>query len=333
MSVQLFSIARVLAIAFVLASLTPASVAAQSLSSDTTAVPRLADGKPDLQGVWDFGNVTPLQRPAELADQEFLTDEDVAALEAQAAEGRIDRAPSAGNTGSYNQFWMARGEKVSGTRRTSLIVEPRDGRLPSYTPKGKARMAIREEARGRNAGPEDRDVDERCILGFNSGPPMLPGAYNNFVQMFQVPGYVVLLNEMVNDVRVVPLDDRPPLPSHMRQWKGDSRGHWDGDTLVVETRNFKDIGTAHPAPNMELLEALGEHLHLVERFSRVDADTLLYEFTVNDPTAFTEPWSVEMTMTKSAGALYEYACHEGNYGLYNILAGAQADYRAAQATK
>jgi hypothetical protein len=263
-----------------------------------------------------------------MAGKEFLTEEEVSALELQAAAGRVDRAPRAGDPGSYNQFWMARGTTVAGTRRTSLIVDPPDGQLPAYTSDGKGRMAAREEARRRNGGPEDRDVDERCILGFNSGPPMLPGAYNNLVQLFQVPGYVVILNEMVNDVRVIPLDGRSTLPTHMRQWKGDSRGRWEGDTLVVETGNFRDLGTAHPAPNMERLEALGPDLHLVERFSRVDANTLSYAFTIDDPTAFAEPWSVETTMTKTDSRLYEYACHEGNYGLFNILAGAQAQARS-----
>ena len=326
MSVQRVALVRVLAI---LIALAPVSVAAQPSSSAATSVPRTPDGRPDLQGVWDFGSVTPLQRPAALAGKEFLTEEDVSALEAQAAS-RVDRPPRAGDPGSYNRFWFADGTKVVGTRRTSLIVDPPDGRLPSYTSEGKTRMAVRADARGRNAGPEDRDVDERCILGFNSGPPMLPGAYNNFVQMFQIPGYVVILNEMVHDVRLIPLDGRPPLPSHIRQWKGDSRGRWEGDTLVVETRNFRDLGTAHPAPNMEILEALDGQLHLVERFSRLDADTLLYEFTINDATAFTTPWSAELTMTKTENALYEYACHEGNYGLSNILAGAQAADRAAR---
>ena len=158
---------------------------------------------------------------------------------------------------------------------------------------------------------------------------MLPGAYNNFVQLFQTPGHVAILNEMVNDARLVPLDGRPTLSAGVRQWRGDSRGRWEGDTLVVETANFRDLGTAHPAPNMELLEALGPDLHLVERFSLLDADTLLYRFTVDDRTAFTQPWSVETTMTRSAQPLYEYACHEGNYGLYNILAGARAASRAA----
>ena len=305
-----------------LGALVPVSLIAQQSVPDSTAVPRLPDGRPDLQGVWDFGSVTPLQRPSTLADKEFLTEEDVSALEAQAA-ARVDRPPRPGDPGSYNRFWFADGTKVVGTRRTSLIVDPPDGRLPAYATEGEARMAAREEARRRNAGPEDRDVDERCILGFNSGPPMLPGAYNNFVQLFQIPGHVAILNEMVHDVRLVPLDNRPSLSSNIRQWMGDSRGRWEGDTLVIETINFRDLGTAHPAPNMELLEALGPELHLVERFSRIDADTLLYQFTVDDSTAWAQPWTVEMTMTKTDNVLFEYACHEGNYGLSNILAGAR----------
>ena len=321
MSVQRVAVVRVLAILIALGLLAPLAAAAQSSS-----VPRLPDGKPDLQGVWDFSSVTPLQRPEELADKEFLTEEDAAALEARAA-GRVDTAPPPGNPGAYNRFWFADGTTVVGTRRTSLIVDPPNGRLPSYTDTGRRRMAERAAARERNAGPEDRDVDERCILGFNSGPPMLPGAYNNYMQLFQGDDHVAILNEMVNDVRVVPLDGRPALASDIQQWRGDSRGRWEGDALVVETRNFKDIGTAHPAPNMELLEALGPEMHLVERFTRRDADTLLYEFTVNDPQGFTVPWSGELTMTRKDDRLYEYACHEGNYGLYNILAG----YRAAEA--
>ena len=332
MIVQRVAVVRVVAVFVALGSLMPVPVAAQRSSSAATSVPRTPDGRPDLQGVWDFGSVTPLQRPAALAGKEFLTEEDVTALEAQAA-ARVDRPPRAGDPGSYNRFWFADGTTVVGTRRTSLITDPPDGRLPSYAPEGKVRMAARAEARGRNAGPEDRDVDERCILGFNSGPPMIPGAYNNFVQLFQIPGYVAIFNEMVHDVRLIPLDDHPPLPSQIRQWMGTSRGRWEGDTLVVETRNFRDLGTGHPAPNMELLEALGPDLQLVERFSRFDADTLLYQFTMNDSTAWTKPWSAEMTMTKSEDALYEYACHEGNYGLSNILAGAQANARAAGATK
>ncbi len=327
MKLRLAVVVRFFLVVIASGSLAPASVAAQPASSAEASVPRTPDGRPDLQGVWDFSSLTPLQRPADLAGREFLTDEDVSALEARAA-ARVDTAPRPGDPGSYNRFWFADGNTVVGTRRTSLIVDPPDGRLPSYLPEGRARMAAREEARGRNAGPEDRDVDERCILGFNSGPPMLPGAYNNFVQLFQTPEQVAILNEMVNDVRLVPLGGQPRLPSEVRQWRGDSRGRWEGDTLVVETANFRDLGTAHPAPNMELLEALGSDLHLFERFSLLDADTLLYRFTVDDRTAFTSTWTVEMTMTRSDGRLYEYACHEGNYGLYNILAGAQAEAAA-----
>ena len=327
MNVRLAVNVRFFLVVITMGALAPAFVAAQPAASAEAPVPRTADGRPDLQGVWDFSSLTPLQRPAELAGREFLTDEDVSALEARAA-ARVDSAPPPGNPGSYNRFWFDDGTTVVGTRRTSLIVDPPDGRLPSYMPAGRTRMAAREEARGRNAGPEDRDVDERCILGFNSGPPMLPGAYNNFVQLFQTPGHVAILNEMVNDVRLVPLDGQPALSGRVQQWRGDSRGRWEDDTLVVETRNFRDLGTAHPAPNMELLEALGPDLHLVERFSLLDADTLLYRFTVDDRTAFTRTWSVEMTMRRSDDRLYEYACHEGNYGLYNILAGAQAEAAA-----
>ncbi len=330
MNVQLLAIVRALAILIALFSATSGSAVAQPvLSPASPAVPRMPDGRPNLQGIWDFGSLTPLQRPAALAGKQFLTEEDVSSLEAQAA-AQVDLPPRSGDPGSYNRFWMDRGTRVAQTKRTSLIIDPPDGQLPAYAPAGRDRMASREEARRRSAGPEDRDVDERCILGFNSGPPMLPGAYNNFVQLFQIPGYVVILNEMVNDVRLIPLGGRPPLPPQIRQWRGDSRGRWEGDTLVVETRNFMDLGTAHPAPNMELLEALGPKLHLVERFSRLDTDTLLYQFTINDPTAWTQPWSVEMTMTKTEDTLYEYACHEGNYGLANILAGAQADDRASR---
>jgi len=324
MGVQRFVKLAGITVVLVLAlGILPMPVEAQS---GADSVPRTADGHPNLQGVWDYGSVTPLQRPVEMADKEFLTDEDVAEMEARAA-ARVDQAPPPGQTGAYNRFWFADGTEVSGTRRTSLIFDPPNGRLPEYTSTGRARMADRAGARQRNAGPEDRDVDERCILGFNSGPPMIPGAYNNFVQIFQVPGFVAIFNEMVNDVRLVPMDDRPALASDIQQWKGSSVGRWDGDTLVVETRNFRDIGTAHPAPNMELLEALGPDMHLEERFSRFDANTLLYQFTVTDPSAYTQPWSGELTMAKSDNAIYEYACHEGNYGLFNILAGAQAAAR------
>jgi hypothetical protein len=184
--------------------------------------------------------------------------------------------------------------------------------------------AARDEAATRNAGPEDRDPVERCILGFNAGPPMLPSPYNNVFQLFQTPGYVVILNEMVHHARIVPMDGRPH--GTFRQWGGDSRGHWEGDTLVVETRNFTDKG-----PTLYILQYDGdENASVVERFTRAAADTLLYEFTVNDPTVWTKPFSGVVPMAKTREKVYEYACHEGNYGMVDILAGARADEKAGR---
>jgi hypothetical protein len=291
-----------------------------------TRTPRTPDGHPDLQGIWDFRSVTPLERPDALGGKQDLSDEEAVAVETEAAQRLIDRdrGPRKGDTGSYNAFWVDSGTAVRG-KRSSLIVDPPDGKLPPFTPEGQKRFDARAEARRRPAfGPEDRSVGERCILGFNAGPPMVPGAYNQNVQIFQAPEYVVLLNEMVHNARIVPMDGRPH--GGIRQWSGDSRGHWEGDTLVVETINFTDngIGTLQPR-----LQAIDASMNLVERFTRVDANTLLYEFTVNDPTMWTKPWTASIPMAKSREQMYEYACHEGNYGLSFILQGARADDKAA----
>jgi hypothetical protein len=308
---------------------TPAAVAKTTGTSRTWTAPRTPDGLPDLQGIWSFATITPLERPSDLAGKQVLTDEEAATLEERAAQGRVDRPPRAGNTGTYNQFWADRGTKVDQTKRTSLIVDPPDGRVPPMTPAGEKRADARREAMRRPAhGPEDRDLYERCLLGFNAGPPMFPSGYNNNFQLVQARDFVVILNEMVHDARVVPLDRRPHLPKSIRQWRGDSRGHWEGETLVVDTVNFTKEGTGtHPS---FLQVTTDENLHLVERFTRVDADTLLYEFTIDDPTIWTRPWSAAVTMTKALGQMYEYACHEGNYGLENILRGARADDKAAE---
>jgi hypothetical protein len=293
--------------------------------SQATMPPRLIDGRPDLQGIWGFATVTPLQRPKEFADREVLTPEEKAKLEEQAVRDQfVDRPPPAGSPGSYNKFWSDSGTKVVGTNRTSLIVDPPDGRVPPLTPHGKEREAALETRAKVAAGPEDLMTWDRCILGFNAGPPMIGGGYNAFVQLFQTSDYLVVFTEMVHDARIVPLDSRASLPSDMRQWRGDSRGRWDGDTLVVETRNFRSEGTGTLS-----LRGLGlradENLHLIERFRRLDTHTLLYEYTVDDPTIWTRPWTVSMTMRKSDLPMYEYACHEGNYGLSGILAGARAE--------
>jgi hypothetical protein len=288
---------------------------------------RTADGHPDLQGVWDFRTITPLQRPDEYAGKELLTDQEAVEFERKYARNQDDRenTPTTVQNGTastrdvdraYNDFWWDFGKKVVGTKRTSLIVDPPDGKMPPLTPEAQKRSELRRAAYQRPAvGPEDRGVGERCILGFNSGPPMLPSAYNNNMQIFQNSDYIVVLNEMNHNSRIIPLDRRPHVPQSVRQWVGDSRGRWEGDTLVVETTNF--LGeTAFPNA--------GPNLRLTERFKRIDANTLQYEFTVNDPTTWTKPWTVQVPMMKSAESLYEYACHEGNYGMTNLLSGARA---------
>ena len=221
---------------------------------------------------------------------------------------------------AYNNFWYDENRtKFVETKRTSLVVDPPDGRIPALTAAARDRQAAaRARARGRTDGPEDRGISERCLVGFNSGPPMTPSYYNNNVQIFQSPGYVALLNEMIHNVRVIPVARSPHAPSAVRQLTGDSRGRWDRDVLVVETTNFTDKSAFRGA---------SEKLRLVERFRRVDRNTLLYQFTIDDPDTWTRPWTVEFPMRKTADRIYEYACHEGNYGMFNILSGARAEER------
>jgi hypothetical protein len=321
-----------LSVVIAAALLAPAPVA-----GETWTAPRTADGQPDLQGVWDFRTITPMERPAALGTKEFFTEEEAAIWEKE-ENRRQDRDQIDPETGGlqyprggvvpYNEFWYDRGNKVVGTKRTSLIVDPPNGRLPAMTPDGKKRADARAaEQRETQLGRphadswEDRPLQERCIVGLNAGPPMHPGAYNNNFQLFQTPQYVVILNEMVHDVRIIPLDGRPH--GHIRQWKGDSRGHWEGNTLVVDTINFKRETSL---PNSSA------NVHLTERFTRTDANTLLYEFTVEDPTMWTRPWTAVVPTRKSEDPIYEYACHEGNYAMASILAGARAAEKAAEET-
>jgi len=290
------------------------------------AVPRTPWGVPDLQGVWNYSTITPLERPSELAGKEVLTEQEAAEFEKQTLErrnpDRRDGGADADVGRAYNQFWWDYGTKVVGTKRTSLIVDPPDGKIPALTAEARkntdARTAILRRAA---TGPEDRNLWERCILGTNAGPPMVPGPYNNNFQLFQTTHYVVILNEMIHDARIIPLDGRPHLPANIRQWMGDSRGHWEGNTLVVDTTNF--TGKTN-------FRGSGEALHLTERFTRVAAGTLLYEFRVDDPAAFTRPWSAALPMTNSDELIYEYACHEANYGMFNILSAARAEEKAAE---
>jgi hypothetical protein len=290
-----------------------------------SAPPRTPDGRPDLQGTWNFATITPFERPNEFAGKQVLTDEDIEKAEAAAADRLIDRAPRTGDTGSYNRFWVDQTARAFGTRQTSQIVDPPDGKLPAFTPAGEKKQAALAEARKRSAGPEDRSPGDRCILGFNAGPPIVPGPYNNLIQVFQSAGQVVLLNEMNHNARVVPTDGRPH--GNIAQWSGDSRGRWEGDTLVIDTIRFRDDGIG--ALNQRL-QGTDRNLHLVERFTRVDADTLLYEYTVDDPTVWTRPWSVSTPMRKSEDRIFEFACHEGNYAMPHILSGTRADEAKAR---
>jgi hypothetical protein len=280
----------------------------------------------DLEGVWNFATLTPLERPAEFADKAAITAAEADAWVKQTLQrnnrDRRDGGADVDVGRAVNDYWFERGTalaSVGGKFSTSLITDPPDGKLPPLTADARARAAARAgDNRAHPAdGPENRSLQERC-LNFNAGPPMLPGPYNNYVQIFQMPGHVIILNEMIHDARIVPLDGRPHAPAAMRTWLGDSRGRWDGHTLVVDTTNF-----AGPSN----LRGADEQMHLVERFTRVDAQTLLYEFTVEDPTAFTRPWSAALPMTKTADRIFEYACHEGNYALVDILRGARYQER------
>ena len=304
--------------------LVPASAAGQS---GKWTPPRTPDGKPDIQGTFTFSTITPLQRPEALVGKEILTPEEAAAFEASENK-RLNRdlfdpekgAPSAGYAPrsqggvlSYNEFWYERGSQVTEDRRTSLIVDPPDGRIP-YTAETRKRNA--ELGAKNNSGfadsYEDRSLVDRCILGFNSGPPMISSTYNNNMQIVQAPGYVVIHTEMIHEARIIPTDGRPHAT--MPRWTGDSRGRWEGDTLVVETLNFRRETS---------LSGSSAATRLVERFTRVDPKTVKYEFTVTDPTTYTRPWTAVMPLRMMDELLYEYACHEANYGLRGILAGAR----------
>ena len=294
-------------------------------SSEWTA-PRTADGHPDLQGYWSNAVLTPLERPAEFGNKAYLTEEEALEYERRQLEQRdMDQRSedtSADLSGAYNDFWWDWGNGIAVTRQTSLVIDPPDGQIPELTAAGKRRAEARAEMRRLHPsdGPEYRTLPDRCINWPSAGPPMLPTAYNNNYQIVQTADYVLIVNEMVHDTRIIPLDGRSALPAHLRQWLGRSRGHFDGDTLVVETTNFTDQTNFRGA---------SENMRLTERFTRVADDVLIYEFTVDDPDAFTRPWTARIPSVEADGIIYEYACHEGNRAMTGILAGARAEERAA----
>jgi len=294
--------------------LTPTFVFAQT---------RASAAKPDLSGIWTNATVTPLERPKEFAGKEFLTKAEAAEFEKQAvydADGdRRDGGAEADVGRAYNEFWRDRGKVVS-TMRSSLIVDPPDGKVPPLLPEAQKRnadlAAARRKLGGPFDGPEGRSLQERCLLTPQAGPPMLPANYNSNYQIVQTPDYVAILVEMIHDARIVPLDGRPHVPKNVRLLMGDARGHWEGNTLVVETTNFSDKASFRGA---------SENLRVIERFTRTDEHTLLYQFTIDDPASWAKPWTGEIPMKKVPGPLYEYACNEGNYGMAGVLAGARAE--------
>ena len=317
---------------------TPAPAAGQSQTAETAAStpPRRGWGQPELRGMWDFRTLTPLQRPGRMADKEFLTDEE-AALFVQRTLQERDKDRRYENARldvefAYNQFWWDYGTTITDDKRTSLIMDPPDGRIPDLPPEAQERARAPRQrpvtervVLGAVAhGPEDVGLSERCLLGFSSGPPIVPSEYNNILQLFQTPAHVVIFTEMIHEARIVPLDGRAHLPGAVPQWLGDSRGHWEGDTLVVDTTNFLRETSFRGGVTTS-------DLHLRERFTRVSDGTLMYEATTEDPNTWNRPWTYRIPMVKSEYPLYEYACHEGNYGLYNILAGAREKEQAADA--
>jgi hypothetical protein len=293
-----------------------------AVAADKTWMPpRTPDGQPDLQGVWTNSTLTPLERPAELAGKTVLTEQEAADF----VKGTLQRVSSDRRDGgaqvdvgrSYNEFWRDRGNNLVADLRSSLIVNPPDGKIPPLTPEAQKRVDENRAWMQAHAtdGPEGRSMAERCISWTTAGPPMIPGPYNNDTQIVQGPGYVVILSEMIHDARVIPLDGRPHVSSAIREWMGDSRGHWDGNTLVVDTTNFSSEYSFRGSDT---------NLHLTERFTRVSPEVIQYEFTVDDPTAFIKPWTARIPFNKTTERVFEYACHEGNYALTDILAGARA---------
>jgi len=320
----------------------PALAKAKS-AKQTWTPPRTPDGHPDLQGSWANNNATPLERPKELAGRAFLTEQETAALKKKAGEifdGRGDAAfgdsvfntvlsnvngtksgfkSIDGETGDYSSVWTVQRDWDN---RTSLITDPPDGRMPAMTPEGQKRRGVNPSNLAgltRSAdNPEDRPLQERCIT---YGSPSLVAGYQSGYQIIQTPMSVVVTTEMIHDSRVIPLDGRPRLPATVHQWLGDSRGHWEGDTLVVETTNYK---------SRSFMSISSEKLHVTERFSRTGPENLKYEITIDDPETWTKPWSLMIPLRRSADPLYEYACHEGNYGMVGILSGARNAERASQ---
>jgi hypothetical protein len=318
----------------------PATLALFALapvSAQKWSAARTPDGHPDLEGVWDAASMTPLERPVELGNKEFYTPEEIVAYE-KARGHELDRDRRDGSAEAdlgraYNDGWFDRGAHLASNRRTSRLIDPPNGRFPAMTPEAAKKYAEMHAWLVQHAddGPETRMLPDRCLVFSQSGPPFLPGNYNNYYQIVQAPGEIAIVSEMGHQARTIPLADgpkeRPHLPLTLRQWQGDSVAHWEGETLVIETTNFRASDQSRFGVQYDGMS--DEHLRVTERLTRTGPSTITYRATVVDPTVYTQPWTVEFPMEKTKSAMFEYACHEGNYGLAGILSGARAREKAA----
>ena len=304
-----------------------AESAAPKTSSKPYVQPKTPDGQPDFQGFWTNSTYTPLERPKGVTKELYTPEEAAAAIKLAAQRESEQTTPGTVDDVHYDftQFGLDRSQApLASSLRTSMIVDPPDGKLPPITDEGRKRLAARAEGDkklgGRWDSAESNQLDDRCIIMVGSGPPMMNSAYNANYQIVQSPGYVMILTEMIHDVRIVPLDGRPQPDEKIRQWMGVSRGHWDGNTLVVETTNFNGKNPFRGST---------ENLRVTERFTRLSGDEIQYRFTIEDKTMWSRPWSAEVPLKKKVGPIFEHACHEGNYGLYNTLVGARLEEKKA----
>lgn len=310
------------------------SAAPQAIAKTATAVKnwtpgRTPDGQPDLQGIWDTASMTPLERPKDLGMKAFYTTEEAAAFEKskkiEANRDRRDGGAQADVARAYNEGWFDRGSRLGRNLRTSRVIDPPDGRFPAFTPEAQKHYDAVHAYLAENPanGPEDRPLFERCLVFSQTGPPLIPGNYNNLYQIVQTPGAVTIFSEMNHQARTVPLGEHARLPQNVTQWMGDSQGHWEGGTLVIETTNVRYNDMSHFGTQYDSGMS-DQNMKVVERFTRTAADLLIYQATVSDPTVYSKPWTIEIPMDKTESPIFEYACHEGNYGIVGILAGERA---------